>query len=139
MKKFGLLILLIGISFSSASAQKPKLTYGKYTWFEGLKKAKAEGKMFLMYISQSNCEYCKELDKSLKNNKAVIKFLNENFVLARHKVSTNYGAAVALDYHLSTTPALMLQNPDSEAEPLILYGMNDAATLQKELEKFISQ
>lgn len=137
MKSIRLIIFLIGISFLSASAQAPKLVYGKYTWFEGLAKAKAEGKFFLMYISQTNCEYCKELDKTTMTDKNLILFLNQKFVLARHKVSTTYGGAIALDYHLTTTPALMVQNPNLEGEPLILYGVKDAATLQKELEDYI--
>lgn len=127
---------LLLFSVWTVSAQKAPV-YGKYTWFEGIEKARSENRFFLMFISQKNCAYCKELDKSLLLNPQAVAFLNEKFVMARHHVSTPYGRAFALDFHLQTTPALVLQNPQTENEPLILYGMTDAAALKARLETFL--
>lgn len=120
-----------------AWAQKAPV-YGKYSWYEGLDKAKAEGKSFFVFVSQKGCTYCKELDKSLAANPAVIAYLQEKFVLARHSVSTPYGMALVMDYKLQTTPALMVQNPLWPEDPLILYGITDAPTLRTKLEEYLA-
>jgi thioredoxin-related protein len=131
-----ILLLVFSISFVSAMGQK-SIRYNKYSWFEGVSKAREDSKFFLMYISQPGCEYCKELDGKTLRDPSLIKFLNDNFVLVRHQVTSAYGRAIALDYHLSTTPALMIQNPKSDKKPLILYGVKDAEALRKELEDYI--
>lgn len=131
-------ILLFFFIVSSVSAVGQKsIKYNKYSWFEGVSKAKEEGKFFLMYISQPGCEYCKELDGKTLKDPFLIKFLTDNFILTRHQVTSTYGRAIALDYHLSTTPALMVQNPISDKKPLIIYGVKDAEGLRKELEEYI--
>lgn len=116
MKTLSLIPLFLFLCLSTALAQKGAPVYGKYTWYEGLEKARTEGKSFFVFISQKGCAYCKELDKSLIANPAVVAFLQEKFVLARHSVSTPYGKALAIDYKLQTTPALMVQNPLWEEE-----------------------
>jgi len=131
-----ILLFFFGISFVSAIGQK-SIRYSKYSWFEGISKAKEDGKFFLMYISQPGCEYCKELDGKTLKDPALIKFLTDNFILTRHQVTSTYGRAIALDYHLSTTPALMVQNPISDKKPLIIYRVKNADGLRKELEGYI--
>lgn len=138
MKPFPIILFFLGVSFFTASAQKPGLKYNKYTWYEGVIQAREQGKFFFMYISQKNCEYCKELDRTTMTDPGLIKFLNEKFVLARHHVSSAYGRAFALDFHLQTTPALVVQNPKSQKPPLIIYGVKDAKTLMQELTAYIS-
>lgn len=139
MKIVRSLFFFILLSSLTATAQQPGLKYGKYTWYEGLDKAKAEGKCFFLYISQKGCQYCKELDKSLAANPGVIAFLTQKFVLARHQVSTPYGRAVVMDMRLQTTPALVVQNPLSDKEPLVLYGITNAEALRKELETYLGK
>ena len=131
-----ILLVVFSISLVTAMGQK-SIKYDKYSWFEGLGKAKEEGKFFLMYISQPGCEYCKELDGKTLKDPSLIQFLNEHFILTRHQVTSAYGRAIALDYHLSTTPALMVQNPQSDKKPLVLYGVKNAEALRKELEDYI--
>ena len=138
MKAFPLSLLFAGLSLCTARAQKSALRYNRYTWYEGIAKARDEGKFFLMYIGQKGCEYCKEFDHTTMTDTSLIRFLNEKFVLARHQVSSAYGRAFALDFHLSTTPALLVQNPQSEKDPLVLYGVRDAATLRRALSGYLA-
>lgn len=140
MKTFRLrlIFLFLGLSFLTVRAQKSRPVYNRYTWYEGIAKARDEGKFFLMYISQKGCEYCKEFDHAAMQDTALVRFLNEKFVLARHQVSSAYGRAFALDFHLSTTPALLVQNPQSEKDPLILYGVRDTATLRQALSAYLA-
>ena len=134
--RFVFLFLLSLLTIAALPPHGPK--YGKYTWYEGLDKAKAENKSFFLYISQKGCPYCRHLDQSLEQNPETVAFLEQNFVLARHSVSTPYGLAVVMDMQLKTTPALVIQHPLSEKEPLILYGITDADTLKTELQKFLA-
>ena len=136
MKTLRLIPFFLCLTVWVASAQKTPV-YGKYSWYEGLEKARSEGKSLFVYISQKGCSYCKELDKSLAANPAVVAFLEEKFVLVRHSTSTPYGKAFTLDNHLQTTPALIIQNPAWPEDPLILYGILDASVLRKELEKYL--
>lgn len=137
MKTLQIFLLFISFAVLGASAQKAPV-YGKYTWYEGLDKARSEGKSFFVFVSQKGCAYCKELDKNLAANPAVLTFLQEKFVLARHSTSTPYGKALAMDYKLQTTPALIVQNPLWEEDPLILYGMSDPLVLRAKLEAYLS-
>lgn len=137
MKPFRLILFFFCLAATPASAQKVPV-YGKYTWYEGLDTARSEGKSLLVYISQKACSYCKELDKNLAADAAMLAFLQEKFVLVRHSISTPYGKAFSIDYRLQTTPALIVQNPLWPENPLILYSVTDVPTLRKELEKYLA-
>lgn len=139
IKRLFLLFVFAGIFPAITTAQKAKPLYKKYTWYAGLAKAKEEKKLFLTYIAQNNCSYCKELDKNIKKDTALVRFMNQHFIMAKHNASQTYGKAIVYDYYLSTTPAIMLQYPDSEKDPKILYGIQNAADLRKALEDFIAE
>lgn len=137
MKIIRFICFLLLVSSVSVSAQKTTLKFNKYTWFEGLDKAKEQNKFFLTFVTQKGCDYCKELKEKTFTDPNLIAFLNEKFVLATHDVASKYGRALVIDHHLSTTPALLVQNPNSEKRPLIIYGVKDAETLKKELEELL--
>ena len=138
MKTWFLSFLLLGLLTGAAWGQKLPV-YGKYTWYEGLEKARSEGKSLFVYVGQKGCSYCKALDKSLEQNPDVAAFIQEKFVPVRHSTATPYGKAMAIDHRLQTTPALMVQNPALPEDPLILYGITDALTLRNALEKYLAE
>lgn len=138
MKNIGILLVLL-IGFGSAGmAQKP-LKFAKTAWYDALAQAKSEQKSLLFYISQPGCEYCKEFDQVTLKNPELRDFLQKNFVLVKHSVKTKYGEAIARDFHLSSTPAILLQKPDSKKEIRILYNNQNAASFLLELQKFLNE
>lgn len=127
----------MGLGYS-AMAQK-NLKFAKTAWYDALAQAKLEQKSLLFYISQPGCEYCKEFDQVTLKNPELRTFLQKNFVLVKHSVKTKYGEAIARDFHLSSTPAILLQKPDSNKEIRILYNNQDPAAFLIELQKFLNE
>lgn len=133
--------IFIGVYFlffsTGALAQKATVRFKKYTWYQGLTLAKQQNKSLFLYISQPGCDYCKEFNAITLKNRDLVMFLNKHFILIKHSVKTKYGEAIARDYHLQSTPALLLQKPGSAGPPLILYENLNAEELLNKLKAFL--
>jgi len=95
--KYVLALLFLVIGFSIAQIK----------WFslkEGLKKAKEERKMIVIYITSKHCQYCREMENTTFKNQKVQEYLNKNFIPIKVEKSSSDGWTVRKKYGYVGTP-----------------------------------
>src|SRR5687768_5972869 len=78
-KIFGTLLLALMLVFQSFTVNDTEINYSKESWNKVVKQAKQQKKLILVYVGNSSCHSCKDLQKSL-SNQAVVDFYNKNLI-----------------------------------------------------------
>lgn len=74
MKKLLIILILLGVNVFAAQIHWAK------DFQTGIEQAKKQNKPVLFVFSRHSCKYCKLLEETTFQDKAVIKSLNDNFV-----------------------------------------------------------
>ncbi len=102
---FLVFVLLIGISLADVRWLSLK---------EGLKKAKKERKMILIYITSKHCQYCKKMDRTTFKRKSIQEYINRYFIPIKVEKDSYEGKKVKNMYGYVGTPTFHFLEPDGK-------------------------
>ncbi len=106
MKKvLAVFFILIGTSFGDVKWLSLK---------EGLKKAKEEKKLVVIYITSKHCQYCRKMENTTFKDKEIQEFMNEHFIPIKAEKNSKDGWVVRKKYGYVGTPTFHFLEPDGK-------------------------
>lgn len=106
------LTLFLVIPASFLSARETKETVKWLSFDEGQKKGEAQDQKFFLYFYTDWCGYCRKLEKETFTDKAVAKYLNNNFIPVR--INSEHLPKVAARFGVRGFPDLRFLTPKGE-------------------------
>ncbi|RUM31927.1 MAG: thioredoxin [Aquifex sp.] len=104
-------------------------------WFtkfdEGIKRAKEENKLALIYFYSDHCPYCHQVEEFVFGDEDVEKFLNKNFVV----ISVNINEELSEKFDVFGTPTFVIYDPIKGKVLAKFFGSLDAETFLSMLTK----
>jgi len=104
-------------------------------WFtkfdEGIKRAKEENKLALIYFYSDHCPYCHQVEEFVFGDEDVEKFLNKNFVV----ISVNINEELSEKFDVFGTPTFVIYDPIKGKVLAKFFGSLDAQTFLSMLTK----
>ncbi len=136
-----LLLLLIGMSFTSANVSKltgpePGIVFTQARWKEILQKAKAEKKIIFLDAYASWCGPCKKLQREVFTRKDVGDYFNARFINVKMDMEVGEGPALAQQYPLEGYPTLFFIDGNGKVVRNVLGYMsaNDLLAVGKSVK-----
>ena len=77
---------------------------------DGLRKAKIDNKVMLIYFYAEWCSWCKKLIKEICDNQNIVLFLNEQFVCLKVDIDQNLTLAENYQNHIVPTTVFISSN-----------------------------
>ncbi|WP_031529734.1 thioredoxin family protein [Dyadobacter crusticola] len=139
LKKLGLLIAVLALSFSVAVAgtgdknakeAEKGIRFVEGSWASILKKAKAENKIIFFDAYTTWCGPCKLLQKNVFTRADVAEVFNENFINVKFDMESGEGPKLASKYPIEGYPTLFFINPNGKVVKKVL-GYTSAEDLIK--------
>ncbi len=93
------------------------VSLAEVNWFslnEGLKKAKKEKKLVVIYITSKHCQYCKKMDKTTFEAKEIQNYMNIHFIPIKVEKSSKDGLLVRKMYGYMGTPTFHFLEPSGK-------------------------
>jgi len=106
MKKVVVLLLLLN-----------SLSFADVKWLslkEGLKEAKKENKLVVIYITSKHCQYCKKMDATTFKSEKIQDYMNKHFISIKVEKNTQEGFFVRKKYGYVGTPTFHFLEPDGK-------------------------
>jgi len=104
-------------------------------WFtdfhQGIKRAKEEKKLVLIYFYSNHCPYCHQVEEFVFGDEDVEKFLKKNFVV----ISVNINDELSEKFYVFGTPTFVIYDPVKGKVLAKFFGSLDAETFLSMLIK----
>ncbi len=121
MKK--LLFILVALFVSvSAMAQNDGVAFRNVDFATAKKAAASEGKPVFMDAYASWCGPCKYMTSNVFTQKAVGKFINDNFVPVKYDMEKGEGPQLRSDYGVKAYPTFLILDSDGKELARVVGG-----------------
>lgn len=111
-KLYTFIILLFIGSLQMLSAEE--INFQKGSWDEVKAMAAKSGKYIFLDAYTDWCGWCKVLDKETFTDKAVIDFVNANFIPVKYEMETGIGKTLAMKYRVRGFPTQLFFSPEGK-------------------------
>ncbi len=81
-----------------------------YDFDDGLRKARVDNKVMLLYFCAEWCGWCKKLVQEIYDNQNIVLFLNEQFVCLKVDIDQNLTLAENYQNHIVPTTVFISSN-----------------------------
>jgi thioredoxin-related protein len=115
MKRFiTLLIFVCGLAAPMAvwAEQQPAQSIGWLNFEEAQKQGQDQSRKFLLYFFTDWCGYCRKLDQNTFADKAVVDYINRNFIPVR--INSEKMPKIAGRYGVGGVPDIRFLSPSGE-------------------------
>ncbi|HLP22402.1 MAG TPA: DUF255 domain-containing protein [Chitinophagales bacterium] len=128
------LLLLFGLTTQA----QDKVQFIDNNWEKARAEAKKSNKYLFVDAYTDWCYWCKVMDKQTFPDKAVVDFMNANFVSLKLEMEHNYGVDVAMKYRVRSFPSFLVFSPDGKLVNKF-SGYRPAPEFIEELKKSLNK
>jgi thioredoxin-related protein len=132
-----LFFMAIGFAFTASknNNENEGINFQEISLKEGLKLAKKEKKLVLVYFHASWCGPCRLMKKETFSDKQVGEFYNKNFVNLSVDSEKKEGPSLVRKYEINSIPYFLVFNSDSKmvAKTYGFYDANDFIVIGKKI------
>jgi thioredoxin-related protein len=114
MKNIRIILIPIVLFFLIANLKSEEIKFVNLSWNAVVKQATEKNKYIFVDAYTDWCGWCKVMDKQTFTDKAIIDYINKNFIATRFEMETGFGKTLAMKYRVTGFPSYLFFNPQGK-------------------------